>query len=453
MIETVRKICDFIDASPTAFHAVDNIKSQLQAFGATELDEKDEWRLEPGVPYFVRRGGSSLLAFRTGIQPLWQSGYALACAHTDSPALKIRGGDCIEQGGMLRVAVDVYGDAILSSWLDRPLALAGRVVFLERDRLKTALYNSFRPVGVIPNLAIHLNREINRGMEYNIHQHLPVLVSITTLGAGGPEDAAGNTAADGLPGNWLTRFVARDLGLSPEDVYALDLSFYDYEKAVIFGSSGGQDGQNDGAIINSSRLDDLAGCHAILEAFCASRPAVHTQLACFFDAEEIGSMTPQGANSNFLRDIIARLAVADKEPAEGFYRANAKSYCLSCDVAQAWNPAYPEKYDVATTPKLGSGVALKRNISQRYGTSSVTGAVFARACATAGIACQSYMVKADMQSGRTIGPMIAERLGVRTIDIGHPLLSMHSIRETIHAEDHLSMIKAIEKFFGELPED
>jgi len=442
MIETARKICDFIDASPTAFHAVDNLKSQLQAFGAVELDEKDEWQLEPGVPYFVRRGGSSVLAFRPGIQPLWQSGYALACAHTDSPALKIRGGDCVGQSGMLRAAVDVYGDAILSSWLDRPLALAGRVVFLQRDRLETVLYNSFRPVGVIPNLAIHLNREINRGMEYNIHQHLPVLVSIDTFDSG-----------EGSPENWLTRFVAKDLGLNPDDVYALDLSFYDYEKAVVFGSSGGQGDQADGEIINSSRLDDLAGCHAILEAFCASRPAAHTQLACFFDAEEIGSMTPQGANSNFLRDIIARLAIAGKEPAEGFYRANARSYCLSCDVAQAWNPAYPEKYDAATTPKLGAGVALKRNISQRYGTSSVTGAVFARACAAAGIECQSYMVRADMQSGRTIGPMIAERLGVRTIDIGHPLLSMHSIRETIHLSDHLSMINAIEKFFGELPED
>jgi aspartyl aminopeptidase len=446
MNETAKRLCDFLDASPTSFHAVDNLRSQLLAHGAIVLSEKDEWQLEPGVTYFVSRGDSSLIAFRPGVQPLMRAGYRLACAHTDSPALKVRTWNCEEDLGMLRVPVDVYGDAILSTWLDRPLALAGQVFFHKDGKLVSALYNSNRPVGVIPNLAIHLNREMNRGVEYNVAQHLPTLVGVTVTGSGEAQA-------------WLKNLVAQDLGIEPTSLYDLDLSFYDYEKAVVFGAAGAQGpildsgdsngGVNEGELINSSRLDDLCACHAILEAFCAAKGALHTQLACFFDAEEIGSMTPQGANSNFLRDILARISIANREPAEGFYRAGAMSVCLSCDVAQAWNPAYAEKYDSSTTPVLGRGVALKRNISQRYGTSAATGARFARLCEAAGVKYQSYMVKADMQSGRTIGPMIAERLGVRTIDIGHPLLSMHSIRETIHAQDHIAMEAVVHQFFDE----
>ncbi|MCE5256411.1 MAG: M18 family aminopeptidase [Spirochaetaceae bacterium] len=449
-MDTTRNLCDFIDASPTAFHAADNLRGRLQAFGAIELDEKDEWQLEPGVSYFVCRGASSVLAFRPGIQSLGRAGYALACAHTDSPALKVRADSCINQEGMLRVAIDVYGDAILSTWLDRPLALAGRVIILKQGKLGSALYNSDRPVGVIPNLAIHLNREINKGMEYNIHQHLPVLVDVGLQTGEGRTDEASKTSS--ACKSWMKELVAHDLGVDPADILGMDLSFHDFQKAIVFGGQTGQPGQADGDLVNSSRLDDLAGCHAILQAFCGSKPAVHTQLACFFDAEEIGSMTPQGANSNFLRDILARLAIAGKEPAEDFYRANAKSYCLSCDVAQAWNPAYPEKFDLKHSPLLGGGVALKSNINQRYGTDALTGAVFVHRCQETGIPCQSYMVRADMQSGRTIGPMIAERLGLRTIDIGHPLLSMHSIRETVHGLDHASMIEAIGGFFSRLPE-
>jgi len=430
VVEETKKLCNFLDASPTAYHAVDNIRSQLVAYGAVALSEKEAWQLEPGVTYFVSRGDSSLVAFRPGIQPLMRAGYRLACAHTDSPALKVRSWDCQETSGMLRVPVDVYGDAILSTWLDRPLALAGQVFLRQDTSIVSILYNSNRPVGIIPNLAIHLNRDINKGFEYNIAQHLPVLMSI-----------ADTTEAEKSKNRlWLKNLVAQDLGLDPGSIYDLDLSFYDYEKAVIFGANG-----ND--LINSSRLDDLCACHAILEGFCASKGTLHTQLACFFDAEEIGSMTAQGANSNFLRDILARISIADKEPAEGFYRAAAGSLCLSCDVAQGWNPAYPEKFDPSLTPVLGKGVALKRNISQRYGTSAATGALFARLCELAGVKYQSYLVKADMQSGRTIGPMIAERLGVRTIDIGHPLLSMHSVRETIHSEDHRSMVRLIAQFF------
>ncbi|HWP67883.1 MAG TPA: hypothetical protein VN437_01190, partial [Rectinemataceae bacterium] len=198
MTQTTRSLCDFIDASPTCFHAADNIREYLAAHGALPLDEKDEWRLEPGVAYYIARGSSSVIAFRPGLKTLGQSGYVLAGAHTDSPSLKIRPESEKSARGMLRVPVDVYGGAILSGWLDRPLAIAGRAVLRDGSGLREVLYNSGKAVGIIPNLPIHLNREINKGMEYNPHQHLPVLVEIS--GRSDAETAAAPT--------WILRKIA-----------------------------------------------------------------------------------------------------------------------------------------------------------------------------------------------------------------------------------------------------
>ena len=193
MMPTTRNLCDFIDASPTCFHAADNIKEYLAAHGALPLDEKEEWRLEPGVAYYIVRGSSSIVAFRPGLRSIGQSGYVLAGAHTDSPGLKIRSDSEKSTRGMLRIPVDVYGGAILSGWLDRPLSLAGRAILRDGQGLREVLYNSGKAVGVIPNLPIHLNRDINKGMEYNPHQHLPVLVEIS--GSAEADTAAASTWA------------------------------------------------------------------------------------------------------------------------------------------------------------------------------------------------------------------------------------------------------------------
>lgn len=441
MTDTTKSLCDFLDASPTPYHAADNIKAYLAAHGAIQLDERDAWNLEPGAAYFVTRGSSAVVAFRPGLRPFGAEGFIMAGAHTDSPCLKIRRGAERAARSMLRIAVEVYGGAILSGWLDRPLALAGRVFLRSEGGLREALYSSGRPVGVIPNLPIHLNREINKGIEYNPHQHLPVLVETAGIDAKAAATAQAGAAGDG--DSWLARLAAADLGVSPEAIAALDLSFVDAQGAVAFGRDGA------GELVNSPRLDDLAGCHAILEAFGAALPTSRTQVACFLDAEEVGSMTAQGADSSFVRDMLARINLSMNGSAEDFYRAVPRSLCVSVDGAQAWNPAYPEKFDEGFSPLLGKGPAVKMNANQRYATDALTADRFAEMCRRAGVPFQTYMSRADIQPGTTIGPISSSRLGVRTIDVGHPLLAMHAIRETIEGSDHRAMIGALKEFFKE----
>jgi aspartyl aminopeptidase len=445
-LDSTKNLCDFLDASPTGHHAVDNLKAYLHARGALMLDEREPWKLEPGAMYMVARDEGALVAFRPGFHPLGDSGYLLAGAHVDSPGLVLRSGTERLARGMRRLAVDVYGGPILSGWLDRPLSLAGRVMIRREGKLETLLYNSERAVGIVPNLAIHLNREINKGMEYNSHVHLPVLVSMGSESTGGP---AGKTLG------WIESFLAAELEIDPGSIVGLDLSFHDVQKAVVFGaikdSSAGHEnaaGSLSGELINSPRLDDLAGCHAILEGFCTSSPGLKTQIACFFDAEEIGSRTFKGADSNFLGDIIARINLAMKGGAEDLYRAGPRSLCLSVDAAQAWNPAHSEKYDEPFSPLLGKGPAVKLNVNQKYATDLVSESLFKTICDAGSLPWQKYMARADTTPGSTIGPISAARLGIRTIDIGHPLLAMHAIRETIHGEDHRIMIDLLKAFYG-----
>ncbi len=450
MNDTARNLCDFLDASPSPYQAVENMAAYLMAKGSTELFEKDPWHLEPGASYFIRRGGTALIAFKPGFHPLGSAGFLLAGAHTDSPSLKVRSGAELLDRSMLRLAVEPYGSAVLSSWVDKPLSLAGQVILRGEKGYTPRLYDSVRPIGVIPGLAIHLDRELNRGMEFKAHQHLPVFVDI-------PDSA---TALDSQ-GSWLASRLAEELAVPIESIAGMDLSFYDSQKAVIFGSGLASNprtyaGTLESApvqesmaaqLINAGRLDNLAGCKAILYAFCAAKPGVSTQIACFMDAEEIGSRAPGGADSSFLRDLIARINIALKGNAEDFYRAVSSSLCISLDAAQAWNPAYAEKYDPRYSPRLGFGPALKLNASKRYATDSLTEAIFSRLCEEQGVQWQKYMARADSQPGSTIGPITAARLGIRCMDIGHPLLSMHASRETIDASDHGAVCNLLKGFF------
>lgn len=445
-LDSTKNLCDFLDASPTGYHAVDNLKAYLYAHGAQLLDEREPWNLEPGALYMVARDAGALVAFRPGFHALGESGYLLAGAHVDSPGLVLRQGAERLARGMRRLALDVYGGPILSGWLDRPLSVAGRVMIRKDGKLESLLYNSAQAIGVIPNLAIHLNREINKGMEYSSHVHLPVLVSI------GNDGSSGQTKNSS---GWFESFLAAELEIEPDSIVGLELSFHDVQNAVVFGAAkdsgsghGGAGGSASGELINSPRLDDLAGCHAILEGFCAAAPGFKTQIACFFDAEEIGSRTFKGADSNFLLDIIARINLAMKGGAEDLYRAGPRSLCLSVDAAQAWNPAHSEKYDEPFSPLLGQGPAVKLNVNQRYATDLVSESIFKTLCTARSLPWQKYMARADTMPGSTIGPISAARLGIRTIDIGHPLLAMHAIRETIHGEDHRAMIDLLEAFFG-----
>lgn len=434
MEQTIKRLMEFIDASPTPFQAVDNLIGMLNAVGAQPLDEGQVWQLEPGCVYYVSRGGSSLIAFRVGLKAPAEAGFLLAGAHTDSPALKIRPEKELRSRGYMRLALESYGAPILSGWLDRPLGLAGTIAVREKEGIVSRFYISHEPCAVIPNLAIHLNRDINKGFEYNLHQHMPALFGLvrSTAALEGPAGTSPSGTSE------ILARIAAELGIEPSAIVSADLRLFDAEPSCLI----------DGSLINAPRLDDLAGCVAVMEAFVEVSAQAATQVACFFDAEEIGSMTLGGAQSSYLRDILARITLASRTSGQDFYRALSYSSCVSVDASQAWHPGYPDKFDEFYTPVLGKGIAVKSNANMNYATDFTSLRIADAAAAKAKINIQHYMARADIQPGKTIGPITASRTGIVTVDVGHPLLAMHSIRETVAASDHLDMVAFLRAFYS-----
>jgi aspartyl aminopeptidase len=474
-------LCDFIDASPTAYHAVEAAVAMLEAAGASQLDERAAWRLTAGNRYYVIRDGASIIAFQVGMAAPAEAGFAMAGAHTDAPGLRARIEKRVTSRGMERVAVEVYGGPIHATWLDRPLSLAGRVVLCrqapstpvdakppESAGPVVRLVNFARPVAIIPNLAIHFNREMNKGIEFPVHTALLPLVA-----ARRSQSAA---MANGIPEpqvTWIMQAVAAELGVEPHDIVSAELAFVDASGAILFG--------DDEEIISAPRLDNLAGCHAILTAFCSASPGAHGQVAALFDNEEIGSATHRGANSAFLRDVLARICLVNMAggvpsggtqfgvniPAattvggdlsgsaqlgaipggEDLYRAMARSYLVSVDGAQAWHPAYADRFDDEYAPLLNGGPAIKANANVKYATDAIGEAAFIALCNRAGVPYQRFRMRADLTPGSTIGPVSSALLGVRTVDVGMPMLAMHSARETAGSKDHAMMIGTLKAFY------
>ncbi len=417
---TIRELCDFIDASPTAFHAVDSSIALLKVAGAKALSERDSWKLERGALYYVVRDDASLVAFRVGRNAVAESGFLLAGAHTDSPGLRIRIEKNVAARGMERVAVETYGGPINSTWLDRPLSLAGRIVLRGKDGSHSCrLVNLAKPVAVIPNLAIHFNREMNKGVEYAVNTAMMPLVS--SFGT-----------AEVPTGSWILRTLAAELSVDQSDILSGEVSFVDAAPALVFGDAA--------EIMNAPRIDNLEGCQAVISALCQAKASIHTQVAVLFDNEEIGSTSPRGANSSFLRDVLTRISFSYGGGEEDTFRAFARSFCLSVDGAQAWHPSYADKFDEDFAPVLNKGLAIKGNANVRYATESRGEAAILSLCAKENIPCQRFRMRADLTPGSTIGPTNSALLGVRTIDIGVPMLAMHSVRETAGVRDHDSMI-------------
>jgi len=431
-----KALCDFIDASPSPYHAIDSAEAVLVAAGASRLDERDAWVLTPGKTYYVIRDGASMIAFRPGRKAPAEAGFALSGAHVDAPGLRARIEKSVSARGMERVAIEAYGGPIHSTWLDRPLSLAGRVVVKDRDGvLESRLVNFARPLAVIPNLAIHFNRDMNKGVAYPLNTVLLPLVASRN-----PEAAKGNSSDGTLSRSWLVRAVSRELCLEPQSIVAAELGFVDAAPSLIFG--------DDGELVSAPRIDNLEGCHAALTAFIKAHAEDHGQCVVLFDNEEIGSATPRGADSSFLRDILSRIvSLTDGPGLETMHRALAHSLSISVDGAQGWHPSYADKFDEEYAPLLNGGPAIKSSANVRYATDAIGEATFGHFCEVAGVSCQKFRMRADLLPGTTIGPISSALLGVRTVDVGVPMLAMHSARETAGSFDHDMMISALKAFY------
>ncbi|MBC5769355.1 M18 family aminopeptidase [Dysosmobacter segnis] len=420
-MDTVQKLFRFLDESPTCYHAAANAKAALTAAGAVELRESEQWKLEKGTLYIVERGDSALVAFRVPEGPL--HGFLMAASHSDSPTFKVREtAEAASAGNTLRLSVEPYGGGVWRGWLDRPLSVAGRVMIRQGDRLVSRLVNIDRDLLVIPGVAIHMDRSVNKGAELN-----PAVDLLPLLGCGKE------------PGTFR-KLIAEAAGVREEHLLSTELFLYPRTKAV-------QTGLN-GEFIVSPRLDDLQCVFGCLEGFLAAKPGGSLPVLAVFNNEEVGSNTRQGADSTFLTDVLERIAHGCGLDSEAWKAAVANSFMVSADNAHAIHPAHPEYADKGEFPVLGGGIVIKYNANQRYTTDAVSGAVFQAICQEAGVPVQRYSNRADLPGGSTLGNISTAHLSVPTVDIGLPQLAMHSVCETAGAADTDHLVKAMTAYFS-----
>lgn len=415
-------LTQFLDTSPTPFHAVSSMVSMLKNEGFTELSEDDEWALEVGSRHFVTRNGSSMIAFIIGQASLLDTGIKMVGAHTDSPCLMVKPQPEITKQGYLQLGVEVYGGALLNPWFDRDLSVAGRIVYQDAaGSLKQTLVDFKRAVATIPSLAIHLDREANTGRSVNAQTDIPPILM----------QVSGSSAS-------FRELLSDQFLKDDEKVIDYELCFYDTQRAAVVGL------QNE--FIASARLDNLLSCFVGIQALINNN-AEQTCLIVCNDHEEVGSVSAIGADGPFLEAITARLCGADQTVAT-VSRVISKSLMISCDNAHATHPNFPQKHDSAHMPALNGGPVVKVNVKQRYATSSLTSSLFKQLCETVNVPVQSFVSRNDMGCGSTIGPITSARLGVATLDVGIPQLAMHSCREMTGTEDPLRLSKVLVAFFN-----
>ncbi|SHE95844.1 M18 family aminopeptidase [Clostridium fallax] len=424
-----QQLIDFIYESPTAFHAVKNVSSKLKKNGFIELEDDKQWKIEKAGKYFVKKNNSALIAFTIGSGELEEEGFKLIGAHTDSPGFRVKPSpEMVAEGAYLKLNTEVYGGPILNTWFDRPLGIAGRVIVKGENILypKTMLVNINKPILVIPNLAIHMNREVNDGFKINRQKDtLPLLAMINE-----------NLEKEG----YLTDLVAKELNIQKDDIVDFDLFLYEYEKGTIMGPNN--------EFISSGRLDDLSMVHAGTEALINAPITKGTNVMVCFDNEEVGSSTKQGADSNLLLNVLERIIVCLGKNREDFFRAIAKSFIISADLAHAVHPNVGEKHDPILRPVINKGPVIKIAASQSYTSDADSSAVYELICKKAGVPVQKFTNRSDLRGGSTIGPISSTHLDIRSVDMGTPILAMHSIRELGGVKDHYYCVKSFEEFYN-----
>ncbi|GAA2110804.1 M18 family aminopeptidase [Microlunatus panaciterrae] len=408
---------DFIAASPSSFHAAAEGARRLSASGFQRQDETEAWDSSPGKHFLVRDG--ALIAWRIPLGAGPTTGFRIVGSHTDSPTFKLKPRPSIGSYGWQQIGVEVYGGPLLNSWLDRELGLAGRLVLADRT---TRLVRT-GPIMRIPQLAIHLDRGVNdEGLKLDKQQHTAPVWSV------------------GRPDRDVLDHLAQLVGVDAKDVLGYDVVAFDTSAPAVFGPGD--------EFFASGRLDNLSSVHASLQALERASEGEHIEVVAAFDHEEIGSASRSGASGPVLADVLGRIASALGAGPDELHRGLARSYCLSADAGHAVHPNYPGRHDPANLPLLNGGPLLKINANQRYATDAVGAAVWRRACDTVGVAYQEFVSNNDLPCGSTIGPLTATRLGITTVDVGIPLLSMHSAREMAGTADPLALSLAIRAFFS-----
>ena len=421
-------LIDFINASPSSYHVVRNIKAALIKNGFTELKAEDKWDLRSENKYFISKNESALVAFITGKRKIEENGFKIIAAHTDSPSIKIKPNPEISVNNKyLKFNTEIYGGATLATWFDRPLSIAGRISLLSDDTLNpvSKYVNIKQPFCIIPNLAIHLNRAINDGLKIENQKMMLPLVSVVN--------------EQFNKDNFLNNIIASELKIDAKKIIDFDLNLYDFEPGRLMGL--------DNEFISSGKLDDLAMVHSGIQALIDSKPTEATQVMVCVDNEEVGSMSKQGAGSPFLRNLLQRITYQFKNDVESFYRALSRSFMISADMAHALHPNFAEKHDPVNLPIINKGPVIKINANQKYTTDSDSSAVYEMLCKNSGVPVQRFVNHSDIKGGGTLGAISTTQLDIRSVDIGNPMLAMHSIRELGGVDDHFWVMKSFLEFY------
>lgn len=411
----------FLNNAPTPFQSVDELEKLLKNAGAVKLEEGDEWNIEKGKVYYFTRRGTQIAAFRIGGEPK-DTGFRIGAAHEDSPGFRIKSAPSKVDGGYERIVTEPYGGLIVHVWLDRPLAVAGRVMVKDGDNAKAVNININRPVLIIPSAAIHVERSVNDGAKFNAQTQLCPFFA---------QSADGKTH--------FLAFLAKEIGCKEEDILSYELAPYEAAPGCFVG-------ENE-EFISVPRLDDAAMSHAIIKGLAEAKSVKTCDIAVAFDHEECGSNSDRGARTNTIEMIIDRVCEKLGYSGEEKYRALSKSVVFSADMAHATHPAYQDKAEPTLPVHLNKGPVLKIATSQSYACSSEATAFFKLLCEKNKIPYQVFNNRSDVRGGGTIGPMISATYGAMTVDLGNPMLSMHSIRELGGADDAYYMTKLFSAFF------
>ena len=419
--KTAKKLLKFIQKSPTAFQAVEEMSQRLQKEGFKELKEEKHWDLKAGGNYFVTRNHSAVIAFSIPKKPAWK--FHIMASHSDSPALKIKENPEMEvEKAYIKLNVERYGGMLLAPWFDRPLSVAGRLIVRKNGEIQEQLVAVDKDLLVIPNLAIHMNREVNDGYKYNVQKDMLPLYS--------DYDGKGS----------FMKLMAAEADVAEEDILGHDLFLYDRTPGTVWGANE--------EFISAPRLDDIQCAFASLEGFLRGERKESIAVHCVLDNEEVGSTTKQGAASTFLKDTLMRINMGLGRTQEEYLMTLADSFMVSADNAHALHPNHTDKTDPVNRPVLNGGIVIKYNANQKYCTDGVSAAIFKDICDRAEVPYQTFVNRSDMAGGSTLGNISNTQVPMKTVDIGLAQLAMHSVYETTGAKDTESLAKAAAVLFA-----